>query len=256
MKINGIYKIQSKSKPKRVYIGSAVDIQHRWDRHLSDLRLNKHHSIKFQRHYNKYGESDLVFIIVELCFPEFLTAREQYYINKLKPYFNICKIAGSSLGRKFSEETRQKMNKYREGRPLSEETKRRISESQTGRKHSDKTKRKISESHTGKHHTEETKEKCREATKGERHPFFGKHLSEEHKQKISEANKGLRNNLGKKWSEESKKRASRKRKGRRTCPEFTPETREKIRLSKLGNKNPMFGKYYDKKRKIIASAQN
>jgi len=110
MKVTGIYKIESKLKPERVYTGSAVNMKQRWIRHLSDLKLNKHHSIKLQRHYNKYGQSDLIFIIIELCFPEFLTAREQYYINKLKPYFNICKIAGSSLGRNVSEETRKKLS--------------------------------------------------------------------------------------------------------------------------------------------------
>jgi hypothetical protein len=32
-------------------------------------------------------------------------AREQYYLDKLKPEYNICNIAGSCLGRKHKEET-------------------------------------------------------------------------------------------------------------------------------------------------------
>lgn len=30
MNISGIYQIQSKCKPKRIYIGSGVNIQRRW----------------------------------------------------------------------------------------------------------------------------------------------------------------------------------------------------------------------------------
>ena len=64
MKISGIYKIQSVIKPDRCYIGSGVCIKSRWNRHLCDLRHNRHWSKKLQNHYNKYGESDLQFSIL------------------------------------------------------------------------------------------------------------------------------------------------------------------------------------------------
>jgi len=154
MKISGIYKIQSKIKPERCYIGSAVNIDYRWKVHLYDFKKNKHHSIKLQRHYNKYGKQDLIFIIVELCFPEFLTAREQYYIDTLNPFFNICKIAGSSLGIKRSEETKQKLSIVRRRRdPHSIETRKKMSSSNIGKHYrvaSKKTILKLSESHKGK----------------------------------------------------------------------------------------------------------
>jgi group I intron endonuclease len=104
MKISGIYKIQSVIKPERIYIGSAVDVKQRWAVHLHTLRNNKHHSIKLQRHFNKYAESDLIFIIIEPCFPEFLIIREQYYLDNNITYFNNSKIAGSPLGVKHSKE--------------------------------------------------------------------------------------------------------------------------------------------------------
>ena len=69
MKISGIYQIQSIIKPERIYVGSGINIYQRWTQHKRELRQNKHHSIKLQRHYDKYGESDLVFIIIEPCFP-------------------------------------------------------------------------------------------------------------------------------------------------------------------------------------------
>lgn len=56
MKISGIYKIQSKVKPERIYIGSAVNIRHRRNQHFSSLSLNNHHNKKLQYHYNKYGK--------------------------------------------------------------------------------------------------------------------------------------------------------------------------------------------------------
>jgi len=110
MNISGIYKIVSKMNPERVYIGSSINIYFRWKKHLSDLRKNKHGSIKLQRHFNKYGEADLVFVVIEPCFIEFLLDREQYYINQLNPYFNVCRVAGRTVGREISKETRHKMS--------------------------------------------------------------------------------------------------------------------------------------------------
>ena len=121
MKISGIYKIESIIKPDRFYIGSAIDIKDRWRCHLKDLRKNKHNS-KIQNHYNKYGEKDFIFIIVELCFSQFLTVREQYYITILNPFFNICKIADSSLGVKHSKKSRENMSKAHKGQRVSPKT--------------------------------------------------------------------------------------------------------------------------------------
>lgn len=117
MKITGIYKIQSKCKPQRVYIGSAVDINSRWNQHYCDLRKNKHNKI-LQNHYNKYGEFDLQFSIIEqfkFISKDHLLFREQFYINLCNPYFNVCKIAGSCLGYKHSKETRKKESIARKG---------------------------------------------------------------------------------------------------------------------------------------------
>jgi group I intron endonuclease len=102
-KISAIYKIQSQINPKRIYIGSAVNLNHRWLCHLSNLRNNKHHSIKLQRHFNKYGESDLQFSILLGCEKEDLLKTEQYFIDSYNPYFNVCKTAGSQLGMKRSD---------------------------------------------------------------------------------------------------------------------------------------------------------
>ena len=59
-----------------------------------------------------------------------------------------------------------------------------------GKKQSDDAKQKISLKMKGRVASEETKKKMSENNKGEQHPFFGKHHTEDSKRKISEENKG------------------------------------------------------------------
>ena len=110
MKTTGIYKIQSIIKLERCYIGSSIDISKRWNVHIKSLQNNRHHSNKLQRHYNKYGESDLQFSILLECDKDELIKKEQYFIDNLNSYFNEAPIAGSSLGRKHSNNTKAKMS--------------------------------------------------------------------------------------------------------------------------------------------------
>lgn len=58
--------------------------------------------------------------ILEYCEKEELITREQYYIDKLSPSYNILKIAGSSLGFTHSEKTKSIMsiNNTKEKHPL------------------------------------------------------------------------------------------------------------------------------------------
>jgi group I intron endonuclease len=72
----------------------------------------------------KYGYSVFTLEILEYCKPSEVFSREQYYLDLLKPDYNILKIAGSSLGFKHSEETIAKLK----GRILSEEHKSKVSE--------------------------------------------------------------------------------------------------------------------------------
>ena len=46
-----------------------------------------------------------------------ILAREQYYLDLIKPEYNLNKFAGSNLGRIYSEEVRQKMSLAKIGRP-------------------------------------------------------------------------------------------------------------------------------------------
>jgi group I intron endonuclease len=126
MRISGIYKIQSRIKPERVYIGSAGNIYQRFAEHRSDLLTQSHGNPKLQRHYNKYGLADLRFSVITGCSRDTLIAYEQFYIDVLDPYFNICKTAGSNIGRE----------PWNKGKTLSEEHKRNIGKSMSGENNS------------------------------------------------------------------------------------------------------------------------
>lgn len=131
--INCIYKISSIIKPERFYIGSAVNFVKRKNRHRTSLKHNWHANSIMQNHYNKYGEDDLVFDIIESNITsEELLNREQFYIDTLKPTFNILKIAGSNLGKKASKETREKLSKIQKERVYTEEQKKQYRERMIG----------------------------------------------------------------------------------------------------------------------------
>lgn len=51
----------------------------------------------------KYGYSNFILEILEYCDKFDLLNREQYYMNLLKPEYNVLLTAGSNLGFKHSE---------------------------------------------------------------------------------------------------------------------------------------------------------
>lgn len=182
MNISGIYQIQSKIKPERIYIGSAICIEKRWWCHRTALRKNKHCSLKLQRHFNKYGESDLQFSILLGCDnnKEYLLKNEQFFIDSYNPYFNNAKIAGSCLGVKHSIETCKRNSEAQKGKKLSEETKRKIGLAHLGKELP--RGRKLSKEHI---------QRIRESNLGNKYNE-GRILSEEHKLNISIANTGMK----------------------------------------------------------------
>lgn len=108
---SGIYKIVNNITGD-IYVGSAVDIKRRFRKHKSDLNLHRHPNIILQRAFDKYGEVNLLFDIIECVNNKNnLIVKEQHYIDTLNPKYNILKIAGSRLGHKSSEETKQKLSK-------------------------------------------------------------------------------------------------------------------------------------------------
>jgi hypothetical protein len=56
-----------------------------------------------------YGYTAFRLEILEYCPPEILIEREQFYLDKFKPEYNILKVAGSSFGFKHTKDTLLKM---------------------------------------------------------------------------------------------------------------------------------------------------
>lgn len=66
----------------------------------------------------KHGYSNFSLEILEYCEIKDLLEREDYYFKLWKPEYNILKKAGSSLGFKYSEETKAKMSATALGRNI------------------------------------------------------------------------------------------------------------------------------------------
>lgn len=171
---SGIYKWTNKLT-NDAYIGQSVNLKNRFINYFNSSYLNNRGTLIINRALIKYGYSNFSLEILEYCDKADLTSREQYYIDKLNPKYNILKIAGSSSGYKHTEETKKKIsealkeirkgeNSYWYGRTMSEETKVSMSLKKTGennhmygKTHTEETKELIRQKALGKKHSEETK---------------------------------------------------------------------------------------------------
>ena len=77
---SGIYQIRNFINGK-IYIGSAVNLYRRKYEHLYDLSSSTHHNIHLQRAFDKYGEQNFVFEIIEFCEPDVRYEIEQYWLD-------------------------------------------------------------------------------------------------------------------------------------------------------------------------------
>ena len=59
----------------------------------------------------KYGIDNFYFEIIEICEPNICIEKEQYWMDLLKPHYNLLKKAGSSLGRIVPKEIGDKISK-------------------------------------------------------------------------------------------------------------------------------------------------
>lgn len=83
--------------PSGLYIGSAVHLVGRRGDHLKRLRKGTHNNKFLQHAFDKHGDA-FQFEILLLCDPSDLLRCEQYFIDTLKPRYNIARVAGSVLG--------------------------------------------------------------------------------------------------------------------------------------------------------------
>lgn len=208
---NGIiYMITSPSN--KIYIGSTINFKRRITHYKSTLGKSQ---IKLYNSFNKHGFNNHKFeIIWEGPIEEMLKYETLigFGFNVLEPENLNCKLP--KLGDKYnfvSDETRKKMSSWQIGRKMSNESKQKMSISNKKRPPmSDITKRKIGEA--VKNRSEELKFQISLKNKGKKRNkefcenlskrFLGHKVSSETRLKLSIANKG------KKLSEETKLKMS------------------------------------------------
>lgn len=147
------------------YYGSAYSFPLRVYKHKNLLNKNKHCNLILQNAWNKYGEENFKFEIIEEALEKSnLLEREQFYLDFFNPEYNISKVAGGGniYGEYLPLRVKNKISKTTsDGRRKGE------NHSQFGTKRSDKTKNKISNSLKGEKNYMFGKV-------GNKHPNYGK----------------------------------------------------------------------------------
>nr|YP_009568430.1 hypothetical protein [Drechslerella brochopaga]QBL02512.1 hypothetical protein [Drechslerella brochopaga] len=173
---SGIYQWKNIETGK-TYVGSSTNLSKRLSIYYSLLSIENSLKKSKSRLLNallKEGYSKFSLNILEYCEPNKCIEREQYYLDKLLPEYNILKIAGSSLGFKHSEESKNLMSKAAIKKYTLGEARKILSAKLKGENNP----------FFGKRHSEETRAKQSAAMKGKTH-------SAEIRKKISEAKKGI-----------------------------------------------------------------
>lgn len=146
---SGIYQIVHAASGK-CYVGSSSNIQRRWSLHRSELRRQRHHSLRLQRAWNRYGAAAFTWEILETveATKTALEEREQYWIETLLPAYNrSLSVNRHQVGQKRG--------------PLPAATREKIRQANTGYRHTAEAKAKMSAWQKGR--TRELTEKQRTA---------------------------------------------------------------------------------------------
>lgn len=115
----GIYALVCSTTGK-LYIGSSIKLSSRIKSHFRLLKQKRHHSIKLQRAFDRYGEDVFQIVLLEYITPsEFqakeLISAEQKWINRYNSAnlgYNISPSASSSSGIKRTEEMKELVASY------------------------------------------------------------------------------------------------------------------------------------------------
>ena len=90
---SGIYIIRNNVNQK-IYVGSTSEFKRRYYSHNGKLKSGKHNNAKLRSSVNKYGIDNFTFsILEEVSDLSILVEREQYWMDELKPFYNIYPIA-------------------------------------------------------------------------------------------------------------------------------------------------------------------
>ncbi len=102
----GVYQILCVPTGK-IYIGSTVDLRARWSSHRRSLRRGRHSNVFLQQAWDKYGEENFTFSVLDFVEASELLRTEQTWLDKTKCAdrnvgFNIFDVA-SSPGNVFAQ---------------------------------------------------------------------------------------------------------------------------------------------------------
>ena len=115
----GIYKIVNILNNK-LYLGSTINLKKRWHNHYRGLKAGKGINKILQNAWNKYGENNFNFEVLEIIegkysedkLRDILIEKEQYWVDKLNPDYNVRKkCVSSNIGAHWnlSNSTKEKM---------------------------------------------------------------------------------------------------------------------------------------------------
>ncbi len=118
----GVYQIRN-IYTDDLYIGSTAvrGFIKRFGDHRSKLDDQSHENQILQRVWNKYGENVFQFKILFYCDPENCLWYEQITMDHYQPKYNINPTAGSRLGAKLSQESKDKIRDANLGKKYSDE---------------------------------------------------------------------------------------------------------------------------------------
>lgn len=171
--ISGIYCIENIITHKK-YIGQSINIKDRWSKHKSELNHQTHDNDYLQKAWNKYGENNFKFYIIERCNIEDLNEKEIYYIE----YYNTLnrnhgynlKSGGQCNGSQVTDYVKEKLSKaLKKTYANNEEIREMRRKAALAQWSNPEIKAKILKENNGmygKHHTAEAKKKISEKKNG------------------------------------------------------------------------------------------
>lgn len=200
--VTGIYIIYNNINGK-YYIGSTTQsFKKRFYTHKLNLNRGTHHSIKLQNAWNKYGEENFSFEVLEEYPKELCASMEQWWINMTQCYennigYNICSQVGSTLGYKYTEEQCNNISKALKGKFSGNKHPmwgKRRAPTTLGYKHTEESLEKMKQFQRSRVRTPqeiEHWEKLLETQKGENHPRYGIKLTGKDLDRVKNLRKGV-----------------------------------------------------------------